>query len=157
MSTSDESLCPVCDLTLQAGGMQRCLQCDGLWIGEQRLSELIQDVHGGIELAELHFDPREATEPRVCVVCRKEMDHVLFEGVPVERCVGHGVWFDGTELQQALRAAATRPPRTGEGTSLDDIDIEYEKSSQGVLSGLLAAIKKVFSKSKKESPSEPSL
>ena len=154
MSTNAK-LCPVCDLTLQPGGLERCPQCDGVWIGEDRLTEMVQHVHGGIELAALQFDPRDATAPRICVVCRQEMAHVTFEGVPVERCTGHGVWFDGTELQQAIRAVASRPPRPGEGTSLDDIDIEYEKSSTGILAGLLGAIKKLLGKKPQEPAADP--
>ena len=37
----------------------------------------------------------------------------LLEGVTIDRCAGHGVWFDDSELQAALHHASAEPTGLG--------------------------------------------
>ena len=41
----------------------------------------------------------ENTEPfKRCPSCGKAMENDTFEGIIVDRCVSHGIWFDNEEL-----------------------------------------------------------
>jgi hypothetical protein len=44
---------------------------------------------------------------RACPECGEVLVHVGLAGVPVERCLAHGVWFDRAELELAVDTAAT--------------------------------------------------
>lgn len=54
------------------------------------------------------------TVPRACPSCHERMAHVGLGGVAVERCHRHGFWFDGRELEHALRAAANASESRGD-------------------------------------------
>ena len=48
-----------------------------------------------------------ATGPaRTCPRCATVMATYLLHGIPVDRCVEHGIWFDSGELIAALQANA---------------------------------------------------
>jgi Zn-finger nucleic acid-binding protein len=87
-----------------------CTACQGVWVGHRELEGVFEP----------HPPPFGApamwTETtRTCPECGETMGHVGLAGVPVERCLQHGVWFDRAELELAVSEAATRrdaPMRT---------------------------------------------
>ncbi len=100
--------CPVCRKPLivaEREGIELdvCPWCHGLWFDAGELELLAEKlgrslpVHdGGV------FPPAAATEkPRRCPRCDRAMEKVQLgqtPGVIVDRCLGHGVWFDHGEL-----------------------------------------------------------
>lgn len=70
-----------------------------MWIADAWLQQQIA----------MTFTPRDG-DPLRCPVCAKTMAPVVLEGVAVERCDGHGVWFDEGELQVAIDHARRAPP-----------------------------------------------
>lgn len=46
---------------------------------------------------------------RACPRCGDRMRHGLLLGVAVDRCGGHGYWFDGGKLERVLYAAMPKP------------------------------------------------
>jgi Zn-finger nucleic acid-binding protein len=106
--------CPSCRAALhQAGFTERCEKCDGAWIHEDVLVGLVQEKASSI--VELPWHPRAPAAtpeagaapeaPRPCAVCKQPMQPVSLGGVALDRCTGHGVWFDTHELAAVLRHA----------------------------------------------------
>jgi Zn-finger nucleic acid-binding protein len=103
------SPCPRCghDLELMAGA-RACKACHGVWVSEpeieRRLRERCRTDPGPLVFA-------EGSGPVLpCPVCWDPMAPRSLEGVAVDRCDKHGVWFDVDELEQAMRAAQARMP-----------------------------------------------
>ena len=42
---------------------------------------------------------------RHCPVCDETMDEPLLFDIPIDRCDGHGMWFDKAELDQVIGRA----------------------------------------------------
>ncbi len=93
--------------------VQRCNECDGVFISEDTLEQLIykQTIDKNmIDITVLRFvqnNPRQQKETvisyRKCPVCEKTMQRFNYRtvsGVIVDRCLRHGVWLDGGELKQ---------------------------------------------------------
>jgi hypothetical protein len=79
---------------------------------EGLVTEMVHEMHDGQESTPLVFDERTGDgEPIACPSCDRAMRPLLLEGVRVERCEPHGLWFDGTELQTTLYNASKRAPR----------------------------------------------
>lgn len=113
--------CPVCDIAFDNINIglkerllvQRCHECDGLFIIEDILEQLIKKhtiPKEEIDLAVLRFvqdNPRNRQEKvvtyRSCPICSKMMQRTNYKavsGVIVDRCLRHGIWLDGGELRQ---------------------------------------------------------
>ncbi len=94
-----------------------CSQCDGVWFDAEELSLLLETLH--LEEEELGLRPvkKTAEKARKCPRCRKRMNKVLIgpvKGVVIDRCTkGHGLWFDGGELDGIVEALQT-PLSNGE-------------------------------------------
>jgi len=93
--------------------VQRCHECDGVFISEDILEQLIQKQtidRSIIDFTVLRFvqnNPRQKQERvisyRKCPVCEKTMQRFNYRavsGVVVDRCLRHGIWLDGGELKQ---------------------------------------------------------
>jgi len=95
--------CPRCAVMLvDKGPMRACTQCNGNWLDVDRLHHMAAEMHSPPRQVKLVFDadPR----PRIaCPACGFDMDPWKVHGVPIDRCVKHGVWFDRDELQQVLQ------------------------------------------------------
>jgi Zn-finger nucleic acid-binding protein len=102
--------CPRCATALvEQARMHVCMQCTGQWVDMERLDQMAADMHAVPRPAKLPFDadPR----PRIpCLVCNVDMDPWRVHGVPIDRCIKHGVWFDRDELRQVL-AGGVDPPK----------------------------------------------
>ncbi len=113
--------CPVCDTAFDNINIglkervlvQRCNDCDGIFIIEDILEQLIKiqsDKRKSIDFTVLKFiqeNPRQQKESvikyRNCPVCKnimQRMNYRAISGVIVDRCLRHGVWLDGGELKQ---------------------------------------------------------
>lgn len=113
--------CPVCDTAcdnINIGRnerviIQRCNDCDGIFISEEILEQLIQDqklIREKIDLHMLRFikdNPRQGKETAViykkCPVCDITMHRLNYRavsGVIVDKCYKHGIWLDAGELMQ---------------------------------------------------------
>ncbi len=116
-----EHNCPVCDTTFEninIGQKQRvlvhrCNDCDGVFVTEDTLEQLIKKEkieREKIDYNVLRFiqeNPRQKKETviryRRCPVCENMMQRINYRavsGVVVDRCLRHGVWLDGGELRQ---------------------------------------------------------
>lgn len=93
--------------------VQRCHECDGVFITEDILEQLIykQTINKSmIDITVLRFvqnNPRQKQETVIrykkCPVCQKTMQRFNYRtvsGVVVDRCLRHGIWLDGGELKQ---------------------------------------------------------
>ncbi len=116
-----EHNCPVCDTTFENINIglkkrvlvQRCNDCDGVFIIEDVLEQLIKNKtieRDKIDFNVLRFiqeNPRQKKETiikyRNCPICKNMMQRINYRvvsGVVVDRCLRHGVWLDGGELRQ---------------------------------------------------------
>jgi uncharacterized protein len=89
-----------------------CLGCAGVWFDASELELLIESLkREGANIKtgnQLNLTAANVTEaPRKCPHCGSKMDKVWIGNQPkvlIDSCPrGHGLWFDGGELQQVLR------------------------------------------------------
>lgn len=101
--------CPVClDQPLAYGaGRWTCGRCRGLFVEDAALATMLASMTNAP--GELP-PPSGAPGSRACPLCASAMRAEPLEAVPVDRCDGHGVWFDEAELEEALARAGEPPP-----------------------------------------------
>lgn len=113
--------CPTCNIlcddinigTKKRIIIQRCKDCDGIFISENILEEIIQAqsvIKNNIDLHVLRFikdNPRHSQETVIkykkCPVCDITMHRLNYRavsGVIVDKCHKHGIWLDAGELLQ---------------------------------------------------------
>jgi Zn-finger nucleic acid-binding protein len=95
-----------------------CTRCAGLWVGEAAFEALEGRERETAAPAadartirdEIKSRPKVAPKPgpfyRACPVCSTAMTRINFSrisGILIDRCREHGIWFDATELDAALR------------------------------------------------------
>jgi Zn-finger nucleic acid-binding protein len=104
--------CPRCKkplviLELDKVEVDYCLACRGIWFDSGEL-ELLTGLPSGISLVADHVLKEAALR---CPVCAQKMEKVRNdENGPIllDRCKkGHGLWFDGGELEALLRDEKT--------------------------------------------------
>jgi ribosomal protein S27AE len=103
--------CPACKVALAyQGDRWSCGSCSGLFVENEALVAMIREMTTTPwELPELAGTPGE----RACPLCGTPMIVELLEGVTIDRCTAHGVFFDDHELEQALHHAAAQPTGLG--------------------------------------------
>lgn len=97
--------CPACkDTKLHfAGDRWACAACGGCFVEDAALSAMVIEMTGKPwEPPAVQGGPGE----RACPVCDKPMLVEVLAAVTIDRCAGHGVYFDPDELQTALQHAA---------------------------------------------------
>jgi len=101
--------CPRCQLALeQSGSVQACSQCAGHWVSADVLREMAEAMQVPPRPVTIELDPHRG--PKLpCPKCQVPMETWLLHGVAIDRCDGHGLWFDRTELQAVLYATTGRP------------------------------------------------
>lgn len=102
--------CPVCpDAALMfQGDRWTCATCLGAFLQDAALAGLVNEMTDEPwELPAPTGDPG----PRPCPVCKQPMVIEKAE-VEIDRCAGHGVWFDAGELATALEHAGGLHPRS---------------------------------------------
>ena len=93
--------------------LDHCPNCRGVWFDAGEL-ELLLKTAGMPSVVPLAQAVRTAEEKRRCPICNRWMNKVSLcdkPVVPVDACtVGHGLFFDGGELQQVLGELAKEAP-----------------------------------------------
>lgn len=119
-------ICPVCRksmIVIEHADIELdyCTLCKGIWFDATELDLLFRSVgvgHGH-SLAGLMSQPRRppAEAPRKCPLCRRRMDKMMIGKAPevmIDSCPrGHGLWFDGGELDEVLEQLAGEPGAGG--------------------------------------------
>ena len=80
----------------RAGKLLRCT-CGAAWVDEPTLASLLAEL-------DLVWTPRTG-DARACLDCDRPMEVVWLEGIALDRCALHGVWFDPSELALVLHHA----------------------------------------------------
>jgi hypothetical protein len=89
-------------------------------LGEHAVEALIAEVEAPAEPRPLALEPAATGEPALrCPRCVAEMTKHSLYGLTVDRCVAHGIWFDGTELQATLHRAGVEHLKTIDKVGLD--------------------------------------
>jgi len=91
--------------------LDHCPQCKGVWFDAGELDLLLKS--GNCEFREDHcrleLPHTKVTEKkRKCPICKRDMQKRLVGNPPdimIDACgLGHGLWFDGGELNQFLKS-----------------------------------------------------
>jgi Zn-finger nucleic acid-binding protein len=92
--------CPQCGhdhVPYDAREKWRCKSCQGVLVAPSELAIELGEV--GDALAETDDPPGPPADARLgCPVCAEPMRRFLIDDIEIDRCGGHGVWFDGGEI-----------------------------------------------------------
>ena len=105
-------ICPACKSPLVGLEFDRievdyCIACKGVWLDSGELELLLESAANRDQLMSTLTRQTGRGEKKVrCPICSKRMDKVSCgteEQVCLDKCPkGHGLWFDGGELEQVL-------------------------------------------------------
>jgi Zn-finger nucleic acid-binding protein len=100
--------CPRCRIDLvSAGSVRMCTQCSGHWVAGDVLREMAEAML--IPARPVEIELVSDRHPRLpCPACEQLMETWRMHDVPIDRCPGHGLWFDREELEAVLFATAGR-------------------------------------------------
>jgi Zn-finger nucleic acid-binding protein len=103
------TLCPRCGHDLEAlPAALACKACHGVWVSEaevgRRLRERLRADPGPLAFG----DGLGPVLP--CPMCWDPMEVRSLDGVTVDRCAKHGLWFDVDELERTMRVVQARQP-----------------------------------------------
>ena len=108
-------ICPKCKdsmVTLELNNVEidRCFSCNGVWLDEGELEQLLQGSKLGDEILYSILPYKRSREkPVKCPICRKKMTKIIAgssESVVLDKCEReHGIWFDGGELEKIIYMA----------------------------------------------------
>jgi Zn-finger nucleic acid-binding protein len=110
--------CPVCREPLvvaERGGIELdvCLWCHGLWFDAGELELLSEKLGRSLSVKEGALEMAATSEKaRPCPRCDRAMEKVAVGTSPkvlLDRCAGHGLWFDHGELGTLVRQLADKP------------------------------------------------
>lgn len=110
--------CPVCReplIVAEREGIELdvCPWCHGLWFDAGELSLLSEKLGRSLRVSEGSLERAETSEkPRKCPRCDRAMDKVMLGTSPrvvLDRCAGHGLWFDHGEVGSLVRQMAPTP------------------------------------------------
>ncbi len=103
--------CPACReemIVIEYGDIELdvCTLCTGVWFDAEELELLLGSLDLSAEELIRKMGEKSGEEPRRCPRCGKKMDKVLVgpgKGEVIDRCrKGHGLWFDGGELDTVI-------------------------------------------------------
>ena len=90
-----------------------CLWCRGLWFDAGELALLAEKLGRTLSAGEGGVVPAATSEKaRPCPRCDRAMEKVVLggsSGVLLDRCAGHGLWFDHGELGSLVGQMAVAP------------------------------------------------
>ncbi|MFH1731988.1 MAG: zf-TFIIB domain-containing protein [Planctomycetota bacterium] len=83
-----------------------CVACRGVWFDADELGLLLGSLDLSADGIGRPLEEKPSEEPRKCPYCRGKMDKILMgtdEAVVIDKCKkGHGLWFDGGELDTVI-------------------------------------------------------
>ncbi|MEO8699258.1 MAG: zf-TFIIB domain-containing protein [Kofleriaceae bacterium] len=92
--------CPACATALQfLGDRYVCESCTGVFVENAPLIAMVSEMTRQLWALPAAIG---SAGPRACPICQKALGVELLEGVTIDRCLTHGVWFDQAELGAAL-------------------------------------------------------
>ncbi len=113
-----------------------CVSCRGVWFDADELGLLLDSLDLATDEIGRVLTEKVAEKARKCPHCRSKMEKVAMgadEGVVVDKCKkGHGLWFDGGELDTVI-AGLKRTPGEAEadvGSFLGDVLFADDGSKQ---------------------------
>lgn len=116
-----------------------CTSCKGVWFDAEELELLLGSMQLPVEELVRKLGETSSEEVRKCPACRKKMEKVLVgpgKGEVIDRCKrGHGLWFDGGELDKVIHRL--KKPEAVSGTAEE----EAEEKIGSFLSDVLFAEK----------------
>jgi hypothetical protein len=126
-------LCPACNEPMLVVEYRRieldcCAACDGVWFDAEELELLLASLElSAGDLIRPLDDSKE--KPRRCQYCGMKMTKARVgapdapgEGVVIDRCPnGHGLWFDGGELETVVRELQEKESKPGVGSFIADV------------------------------------
>ena len=94
-------------LELDGVEIDNCFNCHGIWLDSGELEQLIRDSKEKDTVSEQLSRVVKSSEKKIkCPICNKKMNKAMIFDVIVDVCKnGHGVWFDGGELEKILLRA----------------------------------------------------
>jgi Zn-finger nucleic acid-binding protein len=110
--------CPVCReplIVAEREGIELdvCPWCRGLWFDAGELGLLAEKLGRPLQVPEGVMEHAVTAEkPRPCPRCDRAMEKVYLGTSPrvlLDRCAGHGLWFDHGELGSLVRQLAVTP------------------------------------------------
>ena len=104
MPNRDEfPICPDCGVALEPYGTRLgCDRCGGTLVTEVELVEMMHALDGETTSRTLAWPTTRHPSRRKCPRCAAMMSGARMEGVAVERCDLHGIWFDHGELAKVV-------------------------------------------------------
>jgi Zn-finger nucleic acid-binding protein len=111
MAYRDERpMCPSCQSALVSfGSRHACEQCKGVLVPAADVQEmLLAMTPTDLRLLDERMEPGGADPDRGCPTCTAKMTQYVLEGVTIDRCIKHGIWFDGKELATVLERDGMR-------------------------------------------------
>ena len=120
--------CPACKGPMVVAEYERieldyCTECFGVWFDAGELDLLLERLAldgTSFTMAEIMALPEKKVgeKARSCPICRRKMRKVVIGSRPevlIDVCPrGHGIWFDGGELNQVIRQLADAQPGTAD-------------------------------------------
>lgn len=103
--------CPACrQIALAyAGDRWACPSCAGSFVENAAFVAMVVDIAS----TPYELPAAQGTRgERECPICAERMLVEPLEGVTIDRCATHGVWFDARELAAALEHAGSHPPHS---------------------------------------------
>lgn len=110
--------CPVCReplIVAEREGIELdvCPWCHGLWFDAGELALLSEKLGRSLRVSEGSLERTETSEKlRDCPRCDRAMEKVMLGTSPrmvLDRCAGHGLWFDHGELGTLVRQLTPAP------------------------------------------------
>lgn len=120
------SVCRTCQKPLRIlekgeHGLEKCAQCEGIWIARDRLESLLSRTEGPAkESCPVEMDGEAdvgntfapSRVQRMCPACGEKMENFVFEGtgVWIDGCPhSHGIWLDRGELKLLAKRTNDQP------------------------------------------------
>jgi Zn-finger nucleic acid-binding protein len=113
--------CPRCDLDLD-GRPAKCDQCRGCWVAAVDVTKTVKSSAPNWTDA--------GPSKIACPECYATMRSIMMNGVELDRCAQHGVWFDIDELTEMLRKTGKLGP---EESARQDKPTTASKAGEGAV------------------------
>ncbi|MDB4954271.1 MAG: Transcription factor zinc-finger [Myxococcales bacterium] len=96
-----------------------CEQCEGMFVRTKEVEEMLRQMSADEtrQLGEIVTPGGDS--PRPCPRCDTPMLVGALDGVMIDRCAEHGIWFDAAELKRVMENEHNRAePRTASSSGV---------------------------------------